>query len=264
MGKKQDIIDLTSSVLPKYGFKFLKGKCEGMKQGSIFKYKIVLCVSNQEFSFLSCDIELPNFKDLKKELINRGNLSSDYVINVVTDHAYPVELKEIEHEFYGKFYFDYGYPPNHLEAYEHLLQNYAMPWFNRFQTYTDVCGVLRKNATSGKLWAKAWNNTDLTPGYYGTNFHVAFGVDAILSRLNNEEGEDLYHVYETYYQKGMKNFLEQRKSKIEEVINDELRKQKEMTIAEMETIYNEMPQLIDRINNITKAQWEEYRKMVSL
>ena len=257
MGKKQDIIDLTSSILPEYGFKFLKGKCTGLKKTTFFENQIVLSVSDAQFFFLGCDIVLPNFGDLKKIALNNSKYSSDVIIEVTTSHAYPVELKEIEHEFYGSFYFDYGYPPNHLEAYENLLRNYAMPWFNRFQTYIDVCEVLRKNALSEKLWAKAWNNTDLTPGYYGTNFHVAFGVDAILSRLNNEEGEDLHHVYETYYQKGMKNFLDRALGNIKDEMDMRI-------TGEMETIYNEMPQLIDRINNITKAQWEEYRKMVSL
>ncbi len=255
MGNKKVIIDLAADILQNYDFKFWKGKQRGVKKATVFTYELVISINNSELFFIACSIISEQVTSLVNSIVGDRYWGRD-LIGILTDHALPDDNPcERKKGLYGEFYFkeqysEMGLPIGEAKIeFERLVKDFIMPWFEQFQTLEDVRDLFRKNALNGKLWTKAWNNTDLTSRDDGSG--SAFYQDVIISKLINKESDTAKGIYEKYYEKGYEEYWNK--------IDDDEGIQLRFTDRFKDDVAR-VPQMIKKLDSIPYEEWEGYRK----
>ena len=262
MSYKTEFIPFAVSLLSEFGFKSDKKLDVAIHTMGNLVLEIRFAGRRGKEVHFSCSVLNEFFAELDFKLTG-SNYWGNALINILTNHAFPRWDEDLE--FSGQIDFECWQNKNGLsfeearKEFERLFLGFILPWFERHKTYEGIRRTHREGALSGKLWDKAWSNTDFTPRDGGQlisgSLFQTFYIDVLISRLIGDDMRPVNDIYEEFYKDG----YEKMYSKIDEKTG---KARREGRVGKL--YFDALPSIIQRIDSVTEKEWEEYRELTGI
>ncbi|WP_075603157.1 hypothetical protein [Saccharicrinis aurantiacus] len=247
MSYKKYIEPKAIELASEHGFKFLKSKKTGYKKYDSIELRFWI-----SFGTLGATLSL---YVINKELAAyvEGSINVDLFLadgGLLRINSSSAFSSDKEFTYRGEIELSYDTYDVAPEKFEKLFREFVVPWFEKNCTYKGIRQTLRDNGATGALWKPVFDNKEISSHCHWTRFPRGFYQDVVLSKIIQDHPYSAQDIYAQYWEKPIDKYLNTWDEKEEYYYKD---------VPELKEVYEQIPEIINKLEAITEEEWEKFR-----